>query len=299
MAIYQITEVKQQQQGEWNSDASRSYTRILQCLSDDPADDSATVLTAVTAYLGIPLGTPTVVLYQSGNGNDAGAWLNKIRVLQETNHRGEYKNWIARLEYGTQLMQQWDNPLTRPTVITGGFQMYQKPIERDTSGKLITNTAGQPFDDFSIDDARSHVTMVRNEATYDWTYFADNFVNFVNLTSWYGCPAGTAKCVSVGGQGPNYENGVSFYTVTYEFQYRKEGWQPKILNRGTKDINGKPVLDSNGDPSDRPEFLGNTALGFGTVDGIQVWPFPIANQSGNIITPTVYYTAEFNLLGLP
>lgn len=289
MAIYQITEVKQQQRGEWNADASRSYTRILQCLSNDANDDASTVLAAVCAHLGITPGVPIIVVWQVGNGIDTFAYLKKINVLQETNHRGEYKNWIARLDYDSQLDQMPDNPLLRPTVVTGGFQMYQKPVEKDFFGKPILNTANQKLEGIEIDDARPHVTMVRNEVTYDWT-LAQQYVNRVNSSPFYGAGIGQVKCANIGGQGPNTENNVTYYTVTYEFQFRQEGWQPSYQNRGRKNKDGTPCTDQNGNEMDEPAYL--------DANGKQL-AWPVDSNAVTFVTPTAYGTVDFNILALP
>ena len=290
MAIYQINEVKAQQQGDWSATAQRNYTRILQCLSNDPLDDSAAVLEAVCAYLGITPGIPIIVIYQCGNSIDPYAYLQKISVLQETSHKGEYRNWTARLEYNSNPIQTIDNPLLRPTIISGSFQIYQKPIEKDINGKPILNKANGKLEGIEIDDARPHVTMVRNEVSYDWSAFAANLVNFVNSTFWYGCQAGQAKCSGVSGQGPNFENGIMFYPVTYEFQFRLEGWQPSFQNKGRKDVNGTPCTDKNGNEMDEPAFLDN--------NGKQL-AWPVDSTKVTYVNPITYFSTDFNTYGLP
>lgn len=289
MSITTINEVKSQQTGAWSSDGTRTYLRILQLISDDPKDDSAVVLQATLNHLGVSQGA-LAVIYECGNGIDTGAYLKKVSVRQDTSKKGEYRNWEARLDYDAVLQQQPDNPLLRPTNIDGDFQMYQKPVEKDVNGKPILNAAKKKLEGIEIDDPRPHVSMTRNEVDYDWAYFANNWVNRINLTPWYGCATNKVKIANVKGTGPHTENNVTFYTVTYEFQYRQEGWKGSYLNRGLYDINGVRLVDRNNRPLDEPGFLDK--------GGLQL-PFPIVQANVNYIDADHYFQAEFNLLGLP
>jgi hypothetical protein len=296
MAIYQINEVKAQQIGSWSSDATRTYLRILQCLSNDPNDDSETVLSSVLSFLGITQGA-LAIIYECGNGIDPFAYLKKITVRQDTQKKGEYVNWEARLDYDSTLQQLPDNPLLRPTIVNGSSQMYQKAVEKDVNGKAILNAANKKLEGIEIDDARPHVTMTRNEVDYSWSYFANNLVNWVNSAPWYGCNAGQAKCMDVKGQGPNTENNVTFFTVTYEFQFRAEGWLGQYQNRGRYQIDGAPCIDKNNIKLDEPGFLYAT----GNNKGFQIPPAQVTTDivDQNLVKVQHYFTTDFNELGLP
>lgn len=291
MAIIAINEVKAQCQADLSSNAIRNYTRILQLISNDPQDMQVTVLYAVMNHLGLVPDQPAAVIFSVGNDVDPGAYLNKITVRQDTSKKGEYKNWEARLEYTSQLEQLPDNPLLRPTIVSGGFQMYQKTIEKDIFGQPILNTAGGKLEGIEIDDPRPHCTMTRNESAYNWAFFAANYVNYVNIAPFYGAFAYQVKCSNVAGQGPNFENGVMFYTVTYEFQFRLELWSPlSFLNRGRKNKDGTPCTDANGNEMDEPALLDN--------NGKQL-PWPVNTTNATFIKPVCYYPTDFNTLGLP
>lgn len=292
MAISDFRVQKRGQEGSWTSDAKRNYTTVLQCQSDDPKDNQVTVLTATCAYLGIPIGTPSYVLFNIGNDFDSFTRLKKMTArCTAAGSVGEYKEWLVTLEYDNEAEQLQDNPLLRPTQISGSFQEYMKLLEKDRDGNPVVNAAKDKFDPpIELPDGRPHLTMVRNEITYDMAYFANNFYNFINSTAWYGGSAGKWRCVNVGGTGPHIENDVVFYTVTYEFQFRKEGWQPSILNRGKKDKNGNPCVDNHGNETDEPQLLKSS--------GLQV-SFPIQSSDENYIDVNGFFETDFNALGLP
>lgn len=283
---------KRGQVGKWTSTGVRTYTTVLQCLSDDPMDNQVTVLEATCAYLGIPLNTPVYEIFNIGNGFDFLARLKSMEArCTATGSVGEYREWLVTLEYDSTAEQQQDNPLLRPTQISGSFQEYMKTLEKDRDGNPVVNAAKEKFDPpIELPDGRPHLTMVRNEATYDMAYFANNFYNFINSTPWYSGSAGRWRCVNVGGTGPHIENDVVFYTITYEFQYRKEGWQPSILNRGKKDKSGNPCVDNRGNETDDPQLLKS--------DGTQV-SFPIQDGDENYIDVKGFFETDFNALSLP
>jgi len=292
MAITTVNIQKREESGSWTSEGKRKYTVVLQCLSNDPNDEAVTVLNAAADFLGIPVGTPTYVIYNIGNGSDSFAKLKTMtaRCVAKSSP-GEFKEWLVTLEYDSEAEQQQDNPLMRPTQISGSFQEYQKAIWKDRNGSMIVNKANQPFDPpIELPDARPVLTMTRNEVNYDMAYFAANFVNRINSTPWYGGATGQWRCANIAGAGPHVENDIVFYTLTYEFQFRYEGWQPQISNRGKKDKDGKPCVDANNNISDEPQLLKS--------DGTQV-PHPVTLSAENFVTPLVFLEADFNDLALP
>lgn len=292
MSIYQFGVQKRDMEGSWSSKGERQYTVVLQCLSNDIKDDCVSVLNDVCNHLGIPVGTPAYVAYSFGNSFDPLAMLKKITVRQTASGaKGESREWTARLEYDSAAEQMQDNPLLRPTIINGNFQEYAKVLWKDINGKAITNTAKYRFDPpIEIPDARPVVTFTRNEITYDIAYFSNNFVNRINSSPWYGGAVNQWRCANVSGTGPHVENNVVFFTVTYDFQFRYEGWKPQVANAGLYDINQKPVVDNYGNNVTVPAPL--------NPDGTQVFG-KIIDSDWNFITVEGFYSADFNALGLP
>ena len=120
MAISNFEPQKRGMEGSWTSIGERQYTTVLQCLSDDPFDNQVTVLEATCAYLGIPIGVPSFVIFNIGNGFDFFARLKKMTArCTASGSVGEYKEWLVTLEYDSNAEQQQDNPLLRPTQISG------------------------------------------------------------------------------------------------------------------------------------------------------------------------------------
>jgi len=293
MSISNFAVQKRGQEGSWTSTGERNYTTVLQCLSNDPKDNQVTVLNATANYLGIPLGVPAYVIFANlGNDDDPFAKLKKMTArCTASGSVGEYKEWLVTLEFDSNAEQLPDNPLLRPTQISGTFQEYLKAVEKDRNGKPITNTANYPFDPpLEMPDARFNLTMTRNEIIYDPAYFANNYINYINSVPWYGGTAGQWRCVNVAGTGPHIENDVAFFTLTYEFQFHIEGWQPQVQNRGKKAINGVPCVDAYNNPTQDGEYLATTGfqLQFNQIPG-----------GINFVKPLVFYETDFNALGLP
>lgn len=283
---------KRGQEGSRSSNGVRTYTGVLQLQSDSAADSPSDALDAAANFLGIPAAGPVYVAYSFGTSFDPLAMLKKMTArCTATGSTGEYKEWLVTCEYDSTAEQMQDNPLLRPTHISGSFQEYMKAIWKDVDGKTIVNKANQPFDPpIELPDGRPHLVMTRNEIDYSLPYFANNFVNRINSSPWYFGSTGQWRCVNVGGDGPNIENDVVFYTVTYEFQFRYEGWQPSISNRGKIQKDGTPCVDVSGNITDEPQYLDD--------NGKQL-PFPVSASSETFVNPTCFFTADFNALGLP
>lgn len=153
--------------------------------------------------------------------------------------------WHVTCEFATNQIPKNENPLLDPLIWSLGFDQYQKVIERDQDGKPIVNTVGDLFTDppYTQEDVRPVLRVVRNESYIDPSFIED-MTNAVNTSSWLGGDSGTVKIKSIEPGEPQMRNGTKFWAVKYEFEWKAEGWQPEILNRGFRYKDGSKVVTS-------------------------------------------------------
>lgn len=281
MAVIFCAEKAEQRTGTGNSDGTRSYTRLFWVVTNSAADGPQTV--------GLSGFVPQVYdVYIAGNDIDIGARVQSVTPIQPTM---DATYWEVRVEYSSQAASEIQNPLARPTDISWGFQVYQRPVIKDINNKLIVNAAKQLFDPLpEIDDCRPTLTFTKNLASFDAS-LAYTYVNSINATPWYSGAAQTWKCMNIASS-QQQENGIFYWPTTFEFQYHSETWKLVVANYGRsylaagfliegKDNNGNPVSD----------------------------PFPLDSSGGILLSPTanninylqfdVYQQQEFNNLSLP
>ena len=125
-----------------------------------------------------------------------------------------------------------DDPTTRRTLWSISPTIQTRYITKDRHGKLIVNSAGQPFDGgIPVDVRLGTVTATRNiDATgYDKNAVLANSGKY-NDDTFLGAPAGTVQ-VDISAQ-EQYQGGWHYWAETYTFTYDKEGVQPKTINAG-------------------------------------------------------------------
>lgn len=223
-----------------DSQIDTSYTFQYRVEVDNESDSAATVL----ANTGLPgMYAPCPI--------DLTAFCVNRKASRES---GTRKVWIVSVDYKTDAPNsedQEDDPLDRPVKRSWSITKTTKVAAKDVKGDPILNKAGFAFDP-PLEIAASHARLifVRNEEDFDGTK-ALNYVDRVNKDAWAGADKGTVRCESIAAD-EQFENGVSYWTVTYEFEYNPEGWQPEILEQSIKDKNGKHIQDDDGLPVSSP-----------------------------------------------
>lgn len=126
-----------------------------------------------------------------------------------------------------------ENPLLKPTEYEWQGEMHQVPFEKDIiTLRAVTNSAGQSFDPPVLrDDMRWVLTATRNEASFDATY-AENFANKINSDTFQGKPPGSFKIGTPRARKQTDPVYGDYWTITYEFHYRRELWTQQILDQG-------------------------------------------------------------------
>lgn len=225
--IVSVREAFANRSGSTNADASRAYTRVFLVETDDPQDGPVLVYSAG----GLPdLG--------DGHPEDANAKVTSLRADQSE----DPKFWDVTVEYSTETTDEsgsqsttQEDPLDRDSVIEWSFAQFQTIAEETINGDPIVNTAGDPFDPpLTKDDSRPVLTITRNEGGFDAAR-AIAFMDAVNEDAFFGAEPGQAKVANISAR-QQFQNGLTFYQVRYEFHFRREGWFPRVLNRGFRQL---------------------------------------------------------------
>jgi hypothetical protein len=279
MAVTKVGEVFDGRDGGINSRAVREYTRNFLVTTDDPKDGPLEV--CVTS--GIPgMFTPYVTPTES----DLGATVRDVKAKQINQYQ-----WTVTVQYSSayepaavssddpglnqlgtgpgsesspNAADRGDSAETNPTLqppdVEWSVVKYQRVLVHDIQDRPVTNAAGEPFDPpAERDDTRLVLTYSRNELLYDPTV-AVQYTDCTNRDKFLKrFKPGQVKVESITGK-QMFENGISFYRVTYIFHFRVETFIFKILNQGYYELDsrGRQVLirDSrDGTPLSSPTLL--------------------------------------------
>lgn len=163
--------------------------------------------------------------------------------------------WTVTWEYKPQPEKEAEEPGElpgglpgKPPVWGGSSSVTTIPIYQDRFGNTIVNTAGDPLEDLTAEAAEERLTLTQYYASHaDWMPLARQFTNAINSDAWNGGDAFTWKCQGCSKK-LNFnktEQGTEVYwEVTWEFAYRKDGWDPKPWNIGFHEL-----VDEDGVPT--------------------------------------------------
>lgn len=240
MGVVWVREVWEGTGGQLNERGFRTYTRTFRVATDPAATGPLEVLLAAS----IPR---MFDFYIAQTEYDLGA---TVRTITPTRDSDNPLRWTVRVEYSSEYdpvkavenpLQNTDsqqagraderNPLLRPADYRWAFKLYQIAIQQDLDGKHIMNAADEYFDPpVEVDDYRPVLTIVRNEPTYIPT-LAIQYQNAINEDFFIGAAPLTVKFN--GSQAESvFENNFFYWKITYEFEYKRDGWRRKLLNQG-------------------------------------------------------------------
>jgi hypothetical protein len=209
----------------------RTHTRTFRVITDSPLVTATEVLLAA----GIP---------RRGDWlpSDTAAYVKTVTPRQDEDNP---LLWEVRVVYDTSVEpDQEENPIARPVEIVWGASQWQRLAEKDIDGNALLNSAGYYFDPPpEADDSRPVLTITRNEAAFNPTLAID-YQDAVNSNNFLGFDPDQVKVASITAA-RQFENGVYFWRVTYEFNFRREGWTLKILDQGRYRLNRKPIREKN------------------------------------------------------
>lgn len=158
-----------------------------------------------------------------------------------------------------------------PGIRYGGLR-YTKPMDVDTRGFLVVNSARLPFDPpMQVDRHRSWVEIQRFEPEPSYIQ-APEWLDKINADQFMGVAATQAKVSDIAGERHFAKDGSGIYwDVRYLFEFKKEGWQDWLLDHGTHKLKQRgvcnrslpvadqvePITDKSGNPLLRPQALDN------------------------------------------
>ena len=186
------------------------------------------------------------------------------------------------VEYGCELditTQAPVSPLMQPPEVSVTFAGSNEPIDTDTEGLPITNSAGEAFDPpITKDHSDLVISYTRNERTYDMSVAAD-YKDAVNSDTFLGFPPGHVL-ITIFNSVPMQAANLIYYRVSREFRVRLDevktrdsggaiqtqvfGWVKRIRDEGFRERDGtdldgspkyKPIKDSEGTHLSQPHLL--------------------------------------------
>ncbi len=286
MSVISVQEIWPGRDSDSEFSKSRTHKRVFRVLTDSHSDDG----TVAGSAAGLP------VPYEQHPG-DPGARATKQTVTQDT---ASPRKWIVTVEYstGTQEQEEDDNPLNEPVKRSWSVQKISRLLTKNTSGKAVLNAAGDPFDPpAELPRSLTMVKFVRNEASFGGSTIRQ-YIDKINSRPFGGAAVECIRCDSITAD-ENFKNGVSYFTVTYEFLEDPLGWQPKLLEAGFRaykedddhELTGPfKVLGEDGKEVDKPVPLDER--------GVQI-PNDQLPDAAVFLEVDGYYTVDFNALGLP
>jgi hypothetical protein len=209
--------------------------------------------------------------------------------------------WEVVVTYST-LSQDEDeqdpNPLLRPADVVMSSNDSQVAVEGvfrddpnaedDQLGGPVANAAGEIFDPPPMMDvSRPVLTITRNEATVN-SIFLMGFANSVNAETFFGAQPRQLKMSAP--QFRNvFENGLQFWTVTYQMEFRTDTWDSQIVNQGTFHLNAGSTVTTVFTHDDGTPRLGNL-----TTDGFKL----AVGADTTFVRSKIYKEKFFSTLGL-
>lgn len=225
----------------------RKYVRRFHAITDSVLDSSKTI----RAHILCPkLGDQ----YVTPNEQDLLATCVDVRV----NARPESPfSWYVEAEYDTARLVDatLENPLLMPAELSWDFLSYERARVRDVLGIPYVNSSQEAFDPPIMgEEKRPVLTVVRNEATFS-AAFALQYQLVVNSDVFAGAAPGFARINKINGTRQR-EIGVTYYKVTYEVEFRREGFVRPVLDQGFRDKDKKQFLDPlNAQPYSGPTLM--------------------------------------------
>lgn len=194
------------------------------------------------------------------------------------------------------------NPMEDELIIRGSTGRASKPYDRDVTGALIKNWAGDVPD--PLPEKRvvaPTLSITKNFPTFSFAE-AIEWANTVNETTYQGAEKDRLLLAEVNFEGPKFRNEIEFWTVTYVFEYAADetdtnGWQMQLLSIGFNELvfsNGEYIkqrIKINGEDTPVPQLI--------AIDGTVLTADDIANgASPEYIDYQTYKRKDFNQLPL-
>lgn len=203
--------------------------------------------------------------------------------------------WDGTFTYSTSTPKAEDsteNPLEKRVVWTYSGNKITRIVDKDTDNEAVLNTAFDAPDPAIEVPATIPVWQaVANEAN-DPAQKKLDFEDKINSQTFKGMEPGTCRLAQLDAT-EETKNGITYWKVTYRFEYNRKGWQPNVLSQGYNQIiGGKKVriLDEKNVPVSVPWPL--------NIAGIAYDKDELEDGASFHFDVKAYFTADFNELGL-
>jgi hypothetical protein len=258
MAVLTVEE-NRNKEGTQGQFWQRTYTRSYTVTTDGPYDGALSIMSS----LPYQIGAYYVVINNVGTvlEHDFGSFVNEITARCNAEDGCSWECTVKYAPYNPSNFPK--NPLQWPPKITGGTTKFERPCDQDVNGDAILNSAGDYFDPpLSIDDSRIAIKIQVSVARFDPSII-DTYKDAISADTFFGRDPGTWKVAGISFDLEyNMDCGTPdgfYYVVTWEFEYRSEGWETQILDQGLKILDGSDNLvvatDANGKDLTSPVLL--------------------------------------------
>ena len=257
MAVTDVSEVKNRESGGL-APGNITYTRFFR-VTCAVTDTIPTILTA-------SFGGVTIPVRGEVHPDDGNAYCTHVGECEAV---GDTRTlWEVPVKYSTyDLGEHADdnprqaNPLNDPARHSWGVRFQEVVVAKDIDGNPIDNSANTPLDPpLMEDEAILTLRLRRNEATYS----PAEALSYANSTNSSGCTISglvlstrQARCRGIPADDAT-RNGIDYFQVTYEFEFKLDTWQREVLDIGMYWLDGgdpRPFLDANKAPMQTPQLL--------------------------------------------
>jgi hypothetical protein len=268
MAVVSVDKIWEGRGAKFDAKGTRTYTQCFRVITNDFSDGPQRVASSI----GISLSDPYV-----GDGEaDVKALVVSIDPKPENN---DPNMWVVTVEYSTatseekQNKDQTEDPTQEPPVYSVSFRNVNVPLEIDTQGNWVTNSAGDSFDPpIEVEESVVEITVERNEATLNLTqvYLYQNAVNsdeVVILGTSFGI--GQLKMAGITATSAD-KKGQKYFKYRYVLLARAKKWNPlQILDQGLRFVKGAGLskcIDGDGNEAQAPMALDGNGGQLGHAD---------------------------------
>lgn len=241
----------------FNPDGSRTYSRIWRVLLTVNPNNRFKSAIEICNAPGIP---PPYSIFFNPETGEADFNAFSIRYVPEKEHgqSDEWRTWLVRVEYSTQITEG-GLPLLVGFGDEGGFQnqpWLERPVVRwdkdtihraygaDLDGKPFVNSAGQPFHPApTFEVGRAVLVLTRNEEFVSRSAIS-GFAYATNSAAFLMAPIDTVRCDPIIAE-QQFRGATPYWRVTYRLVFNGpknpgnnalvdlESWQPNFLDAGT------------------------------------------------------------------
>ena len=136
----------------------------------------------------------------------------------------DYGHWIASPDNTLTSERNWD------------FDNYEEAIIFDADGKIILNSAGDPFPEpITVQKYIPVLTVKKSQLTFDYGFY-HSYIGCCNSDYFYGAAPGQVRCTNISAQEKKDASYGTYYDVTYQFQFgffnHGKGWDKVVLQAG-------------------------------------------------------------------